>query len=70
MPRKITTQVIKRKDEVYNFIKVHGEVPTAIIVRELGLSHSQVFYVLRLLAKEGRIEEVRRGKLAYWRVRT
>lgn len=68
MPRKVTSRVLERKRMVYEFIKQRGEAPTALIVEELGLTHSQAFYVLRLLLREGKIEEVKRGKVAYWRV--
>ncbi len=68
MPRKVTDRVLERKRKVYEFIKERGEVPTALIIQELGLTHSQAFYVLRLLLREGKIREVRRGKVAYWRV--
>ena len=66
MPRRVTTQVIERKEKVIRFLKEHGEVPTSAIVKELGISHSQAFYVLRLLLKEGKIREIKRGKVAYW----
>jgi hypothetical protein len=33
-----------------------------------GLSHSQVFYILRLLQRDGAIREIKRGKVAYWRL--
>ncbi|MEM0267145.1 MAG: FaeA/PapI family transcriptional regulator [Thermofilaceae archaeon] len=66
MPRRSTTQVADRKDKVVEFLKTHGETPTSTLVRELGLTHSQAFYVLRLLLKEGKVREVKRGKVAYW----
>ncbi len=67
MPRRATSRVLERKEKVYKFIKERGEVPTAVIVQELKLTHSQVFYALKLLLREGRVEEVKRGKVAYWR---
>jgi ribosomal protein S25 len=66
MPRRVTAQVIDRKDRVLKFLKEHGEVPTSALVKELGLTHSQAFYVLRLLLKEGKVREIKRGKVAYW----
>jgi uncharacterized membrane protein len=33
-----------------------------------GLSHSQVFYILKLLEKENLVKEVKRGKIAYWKL--
>ncbi|MEM0042704.1 MAG: FaeA/PapI family transcriptional regulator [Thermofilaceae archaeon] len=66
MPRRSTAQVADRKHKVIEFLKTHGETPTSTLVRELGLTHSQAFYVLRLLLKEGKVREVKRGKVAYW----
>ncbi|MCD6458197.1 MAG: DNA-binding protein [Thermoprotei archaeon] len=69
MPRNPTSRILDRKKKVYEFIKSKRETTTTAIVNELGLSHSQVFYILRLLLKEGFIEEIKRGKIAFWRVR-
>jgi len=66
MPRKVTEKVLERKKQIYEYLKKHGPIPTVEIVRDLGLSHSQVFYILRLLMKEGKVREERRGKMAYW----
>ncbi len=66
MPRRVTTQVIDRKEKVLRFLRDHGEAPTSTIVKELGISHSQAFYILRLLLREGKIREIKRGKVAYW----
>ncbi|RLE68139.1 MAG: DNA-binding protein [Thermoprotei archaeon] len=66
MPRRTTTHVLERKERILQLLRDRGEVPTSTIVRELGLSHSQAFYVLRLLLREGRVREVKRGKVAYW----
>ncbi len=38
------------------------------LVKMTGLSHSQVFYILRLLQRDGAIREIKRGKVAYWRL--
>ncbi len=66
MPRKVTEKIVERKKLIYDYLRKHGPVPTIEIVRDLGLSHSQVFYVLRILLKEGKVKEERRGKMAYW----
>lgn len=58
--------MVERKERVLEFLKEHGEVPTSALVKELGLSHSQAFYVLRLLMREGKVREIKRGKVAYW----
>lgn len=66
MPRRTTTSILERKKKLIEFLRQYGEVPTSLIVRELNLSHSQAFYVLRLLLKERKVREVKRGKVAYW----
>ncbi len=66
MPRRVTEKVLNRKALIYEYLKKHGPIPTVEIVKDLGLSHSQVFYILRLLLKEGKVREERRGKMAYW----
>ncbi len=68
MPRKQTEKVLERKKELLELIKKSGEITTNDLVKLTGLSHSQVFYVLRLLQKDGLVKEIKRGKLAYWRV--
>ncbi|PLJ77292.1 FaeA/PapI family transcriptional regulator [Infirmifilum sp. SLHALR2] len=66
MPRKVTDKIIERKKLIHEYLRKHGPIPTVEIVRDLGLSHSQVFYILRLLLREGKVKEERRGKMAYW----
>jgi Transcriptional regulators of sugar metabolism len=67
MPRRQTDKVLQRKDQILELLKKHGELTTSAIMRLTGMSHSQIFYVLKMLEKEGYIREVRRGKVAYWR---
>ncbi len=68
MPRRTTARILERKKKIYEYLKAHGEVPTSVIVRDLGLTHSQTFYVLRMLLREGKVKETKRGKVAYWSV--
>ncbi len=68
MPRRPTDKVLQRKDQIVELLKKHGELTTSAIMRLTGMSHSQIFYVLKILEKEGVIKEVRRGKIAYWRL--
>ncbi|RLE62106.1 MAG: DNA-binding protein [Thermoprotei archaeon] len=68
MPRTTTPRIISRKDDIYRLLSTRGELPTAEIVRAMGLTHSQVFYILRLLVREGKVKEIKRGKVAYWKV--
>ena len=67
MPRRMTSRIQDRKMEIYNLLLERGELPTSEIAREMGLTHSQIFYALRLLLREGKVKEIRRGKVAYWR---
>jgi len=69
MPRRTTEAVKERKKMIYELIRNEKELPTSEIVKRSGLTHSQVFYVLRILEKEGLIEEIKRGKVAYWRIK-
>jgi len=68
MPTKETPKIIERKKVVYEYIRSRGEVPTSYIAKELNLTHSQVFYVLKILEREGKVRKVKRGKIAYWSV--
>ncbi|HDD63974.1 MAG: DNA-binding protein [Thermoprotei archaeon] len=68
MPRQTTSRVKERRNKIIELLKKHGELPTVTIVEEVGLTHSQTFYILRQLLREGVIEEVKRGKVAYWRL--
>ncbi|NPA23550.1 MAG: winged helix-turn-helix transcriptional regulator [Crenarchaeota archaeon] len=67
MPRRQTSKVIERKKQILELLLKEGELPTNEIVRRTGLSHSQVFYALKLLQRDGLVKEIKRGKVAYWR---
>ncbi|MGC8596602.1 MAG: winged helix-turn-helix transcriptional regulator [Thermocladium sp.] len=67
MPRKQTERIDERKKEILNLVESYEELSTNDVVRITKLSHSQVFYILKLLSKDGLIKEVRRGKVAYWK---
>ena len=68
MPRGPTEKVETRKRQIVELLRSHGELTTTMIMKLTGLSHSQVFYTLRLLAEEGVVKEVKRGKVAYWKL--
>lgn len=68
MPRKQTTKILERKNEILEIIKKRNEISTNDLVKITGLSHSQVFYILRLLQRDGVIKEIKRGKVAYWKL--
>jgi len=68
MPRRQTAKVLERKKMILELLLKEGELPTNEIVRRTGLSHSQVFYALKLLQRDGLVKEIKRGKVAYWKV--
>lgn len=68
MPRRQTDKVFERKEQIIEFLKKYGELTTSRLIQLTGLSHSQIFYVLKLLEKENTIKEVKRGKIAYWKL--
>ncbi len=67
MPRKQTVRIVERKREILELLVKEGELPTNEIVKKTNLSHSQVFYALKLLQRDGLIKEIKRGKVAYWK---
>jgi predicted transcriptional regulator len=68
MPRRQTDKVIERKEQIIEYLKTYGELTTSRLIQMTGLSHSQVFYILKLLEKENVVKEVKRGKIAYWKL--
>ena len=67
MPRRQTDKVFERKEQVLEYLKTYGELTTSQLIQMTGLSHSQIFYILKLLEKENLVKEVKRGKIAYWK---
>ena len=68
MPRRQTDKVFERKEQIIEYLKTYGELTTSKLIQLTGLSHSQIFYILKLLEKENIVKEVKRGKIAYWRL--
>jgi len=68
MPRRQTDKVYERKEQVVELLKTYGELTTSRLIQLTGLTHSQIFYILKLLEKENVVKEVKRGKIAYWRL--
>jgi predicted transcriptional regulator len=68
MPRRQTDKVSERKEQVIEYLRTYGELTTSRLIQMTGLSHSQVFYILKLLEKENLVKEVKRGKIAYWKL--
>jgi len=68
MPRRQTDKVYERKEQVIELLKTYGELTTSRLIQLTGLTHSQIFYILKLLEKENVVKEVKRGKIAYWKL--
>jgi predicted transcriptional regulator len=68
MPRRQTDKVFERKEQVIEYLRTYGELTTSRLIQMTGLSHSQIFYILKLLEKENLVKEVKRGKIAYWKL--
>ncbi|MCI4446372.1 MAG: ArsR family transcriptional regulator [Pyrobaculum sp.] len=68
MPRRQTDKVSERKEQVIEYLRTYGELTTSRLIQMTGLSHSQIFYILKLLEKENLVKEVKRGKIAYWKL--
>ena len=68
MPRRQTDKVHERKEQVVELLKTYGELTTSRLIQLTGLTHSQIFYILKLLERENVVKEVKRGKIAYWKL--
>lgn len=68
MPKRQTDKIHERKGQILEFLKSHRELTTSKLIQLTGLSHSQVFYILKLLERDNVIREVKRGKIAYWKL--
>lgn len=66
MPKGITDKVIVRRSRILEFIENEICVNTKQVIRAFGLTHSQAFYILQTLKREGLIEEHVIGKLSLW----
>jgi len=55
-----------RAAQVVELLARRGCVATSVVMRELGISHTQAFYALRLLQARGCTVEVALGKVAVW----
>jgi hypothetical protein len=51
---------------VAKLVEERGCVATSMLMRELGASHSNVLYVLRLLQMQGRVVEKLIGRTSIW----
>jgi hypothetical protein len=55
-----------RAEKVYKEIEKVGCVASAVIAERLRISHNELFYVLRRLRQEGRVEAVSLGRTFLW----
>jgi predicted transcriptional regulator len=68
VPKRQTERVYERKRLVVEYLRKYGELTTGKLIELTGLSHSQVFYVLKILEHENIVREIKRGKIAYWKL--
>ncbi|MFZ8808373.1 MAG: winged-helix domain-containing protein [Pyrobaculum sp.] len=66
MPSRTSKKVRTRTEEVAHLLLVRGCVLTRDAVAALGLTRSQVEYVLRQLASNGRAARIMLGQLSVW----
>jgi hypothetical protein len=60
----IRTQI--RVEKVYKEIEKAGCVASAVLAERLRIGRNELFYILRKLRQEGRIEAVSLGRVALW----
>ena len=66
MGRGLTDKIIVRQHRIFEFIENEICVNTKQIINTFGLTHSQAFYVLQMLQRQGLIEEYVIGKMSLW----
>jgi hypothetical protein len=66
MQRRIVREVKIRAEKVYKEIKEAECVASAVLMERLKATHSELFYVLRMLQREGRVEAVSLGRTSLW----
>ena len=65
--RRRTERVAERVDVAARLVAERGCVATSILMRELGINHSEAYYALRLLQLQGRVVKVVvANKIAIW----
>jgi len=65
MPHGVTQKIVERKKAVLNLL-ADGCKPTSYVIQKLNTTHTEAFYVLQTLAKEGYIRKYSFGKIAIW----
>jgi ribosomal protein S25 len=65
--RRQAQKVVERVGAAARLVEAHGCITTSVLMRELGINHSEAFYALRLLQMQSRVVEVVvAGKMAVW----
>jgi ribosomal protein S25 len=65
-PLGLVARTRRRMEEAAEVVVREGCVTTATLIQKCGVSHTQAFYVLRLLQWEGRVVETVVGNTALW----
>ena len=66
MPAAPTSKVLTRAVEIESYVRERRCATTAMITSDLGLSHTKAFYVLRNLARLGKVRQHVVGKVSVW----
>jgi hypothetical protein len=66
MPRGATQTVLSRKEEVHRLLQFEGCISVEGARRALGVSRTQMRYILEKLQAEGRAVSVAVGRVALW----
>ncbi len=64
--KRIRTKIVQRAEQAAELLATEGCASTATLMHRLGLTHTQAFYILRLLKGDGRAVEVLLGRSAIW----
>jgi hypothetical protein len=66
MPAAPTSKVLTRAAEIELYVKEKRCATTAMVIADLGITHTKAFYVLRNLARLGRLRQHVIGKVSVW----
>jgi hypothetical protein len=66
MPAAPTSKVLTRAVEIELYVKEKKCATTAMVIADLGITHTKAFYVLRNLARLGRLRQHVVGKVSVW----
>jgi hypothetical protein len=66
MPAAPTSKVLTRAVEIESYVREKRCATTAMITSDLGITHTKAFYVLRNLARLGRLRQYVLGKVSVW----